>query len=224
LETGEITKVDILSTAGLQRINWDSELAEKVESHFLKEHEVLLGKQSNCYKWEEWINKQGDDMFEKHYCDIKQRSAKGTKWYDLMIKTHENVGMSSDLDKSLEYQRREYAAIRLMEDYDQLIYTSHISLAWSYLYHVFNDAKLPIFTRANFDKQQTERCAISAADASHTTRIIVSMIEQTLTNLNFPKKEKGKIINMSTSLFYAYEPKFIESTKPDLFDPVALKK
>lgn len=221
LREGAVKSVDILSTAGLQRINWNDAQVEEVEAHFFQRHERLLSSQSNFYRWDEWINKQGKVRFEKCYQEITKKSAKGTEWYNLMVKTHENTKMSVDLERSLEYQRREYAAIVLMDNYTHLAYAGYISLAWSYLYHVMHDdITLPVFTRVNFEKKSKPESLISIADASHTTKIILNMIEQTLTSPSFPNEEKIKLTDTSMSLFYAYTPKRakIEPLQLDLPD------
>lgn len=209
LDTQQVNSVDILSTAGLQRINWDKGLVEKVEAHFLNRHNTLLEKQSNCYKWEEWIEEQGNNIFENNYQFIKQKSQEGTEWHKLMVKTHQNVEMSSDLNRSLEYQKREYAAIMLMNGYDNLVYPGISPIGLSYMYHALR-TPLPTFTRANFEKNSKNESVISVADASHTTKIIVNMLEDTLASQNFPIKEKERIIDKSMSLFYAHGPKTAE--------------
>lgn len=123
-----------------------------------------------------------------------------------MVKTHHSVKMSSDLEKSVEYQRREYAAIILMSQYSHLVYVGQISLAWAYMYHIFDKLELPLFTRVVFEDyaRNDSVIGIGRADAGQTVKLILSNIEQTLTNQNFPNKEKEKLVNAGLSLFYAY--------------------
>lgn len=227
LRLGFLSRVDVLSTADLQRINWDDRLTDEIEQHFFDTHKDLLAQQSKKYKWREWIEEKGRDTFEENYKLITKKSMEGTEWHDLMVNTHHSVSISSSLEKSLEYQRREYAAVMLMKAYDRLIYSGPISLAWSYMYHQFAEGELPIFTKAIFDNYYKDKSVISVADAGHSIRILLANIEQTLTSPNFPKAEKEKLISGGMSLFYAYKPRLRkkQDQKPvldkekDIYDP-----
>lgn len=208
LREGEIEAVDVISTGELQGINWDAELVKKTEQHFLNTHCELLAQQSNCYTWQEWVDNQGAELYESYYGLVLKNSEKNSEWYDLMVRTARSIQAGTELEQSLEYQRREYAAIMLMQNYHNLIYTGPISLAWSYLYHIFPSRQLPTFTRASFcKKEKAEKQTIAPSDSSHTTKLLLSMIEQTLTSENFPESEKQKLIDSGISLFYAYEPR-----------------
>ena len=206
LSNGSLKQVDILFTGDLQRINWEANLVDKIESHFFKTHQENLSKLSNTHKWNAWLEAK-QDIYQKFYQDVLEKSQPGSKWYNLMVKTHDDVGMSNDLALSLEYQRKEYAAIMLMKEYDYIIYTGTISLAWAYMYSIYSSLKLPIFSRAAFSGVNTVGSIIGAADAHHTTKLIVHSLEQTLSSPNFPKSEKEKLIKMCMSLIYAYGPK-----------------
>ncbi len=203
LRCGVVSCVDIISTAELQYLNWGQELIYKTEKYFLKKHGNILKKQSNILTWNEWIKSK--KCFDDAYQTVTNLSSEGMRWYDLMVRTHHSVKMSSNVNASIEYQRTEYAAIIVMSEYDNLIYTGSISLAWAYMYHIFNNLKLPTFTRARVERVDNKNNVILNYDATQTVRLLLSNIEQTLTNSNFPPQEKQKLIDGGLSLFYAYE-------------------
>jgi len=198
-----LSQVDVISTGGLQCINWEAEKVNRIEKHFLETHKELLEKVSRTYRWDEWIDEHRRDRFEADYDEIKEKTKEGSEWYILMVKTHEHAKMSSDLGKSLEYQRREYAAVKNMNDYDRLIYTGLISPAWAYMYHVFPYATLPLFTRASLEATPI----VGAAEANQTTKLLISGLEQTLASPSFPETEKDRLIDVGLRLFYTYAPR-----------------
>lgn len=207
LKTGEISSVDVISTCELQGINWNNDTIKKIETHFYQTHKAALQEQTNFFTWNNWIDTKGREEYQDYYNLVLQKSDYETEWYDLMVRTHGGVSLDTNLENSLEYQRQEYAAILLMQSYDYLVYTGSISLAWSYLYRLFPQNKLPVFVKAEFSKTKKANSIASQADAMHTTKMILTMIEQTLTSSNFPEEEKKKIIDRGMSLFYAYEPR-----------------
>lgn len=214
LSSGSLKQVDILFTGDLQRINWEDGLVNKIESHFFRTHQEKLSQLSNIYKWNAWLEAK-QDMYQKFYQDVLEKSQHGSEWYNLMVKTHDEVRMSNDLELSLEYQRKEYAAIMLMQEYNYIIYTGTISLAWAYMYSIYSSLKLPIFSRAAFSGINTAGSVIGSTDAHHTTKLIVHNLEQTLSSHNFPKSEKEKLIKMCMSLIYAYGPKEMNMVNND---------
>ncbi len=129
LSQKNLSKVTVISTGSLQGINWPPQLVDEVEQAFFSTHRELLAKQSEFLTWDRWIESVGTDEFEQRYLKVVELSPENSEWYRLMVETHKNTRMSSHLAKSLKYQRMEYAAISLMEEYDYLVYQGNISLA-----------------------------------------------------------------------------------------------
>lgn len=206
LSEKKIESVDVLATGGLQAINWGIEKTHEIESHFLTTHQLLLSLQTKVYTWDDWIEEKGVEIFQKSYMRVVSDSSCSTEWYNLMVKTHEKSSTSNDLLKSLEYQRKEYAAILLMTNYTNLAYLGHISQAWSFLYHKYHNEGAPIFTRVA-SNVGTLKEKIKKSDASHTVRMMLSNLEDTLASENFPNSEKEILIENAISLFYTYRPK-----------------
>ena len=207
LESGEVEEVAVISSADLHRIQWSDELVSEVEKKFFNKHKKFLEKQTSFSTWNNWIDQQGREFFKKLYEEVKEKSAEGTEWYNLMVSTHERVKMSSDLEQSLEYQRMEYAVILMMSRYQHIAYTGNITLAWSYMYYLFQDRSLPVFTRACFNKWSNQPAKISTSDANHTVNLIMKMIEDTLISKNFPNKQKRNLIDGMKSLLYLHDYK-----------------
>ena len=199
-----INQVDIVSSAGLQAINWPAPLVSHVEEHFISKHNNLLKQQSNFYTWDQFIEKLGVNNYNRTYKEILYQSRENTEWYNLMQDTHISVKSSLNLKQSIEYQRREYAAIRLMDHYDHIIYLGKISPAWAYLYHTFKTLK-PLYTKAEY-KNNSIAGGIQTYDVNHSIRMILSNIEATLLSENIPDKEKKRLVNSTLSLLYAYAP------------------
>lgn len=202
LDAGIIASVDVLATGDLQRINWSDSLADSIEQHFFEVHQDLLLRQSNAYKWSQWITLQGNQVFEKAYQEIVSQSQPGSHWYNLMGKTHESVKISGEIELSLEYQRREYAAISLMSKYTHLVYPGRISTAWAYLYNKCNG--LPIFSQVKLETTNSNSY-IDSYDVDHTTRMLLSNVKQVLTSRNFPPKSKEAFIDEIIGLIYTYQ-------------------
>ncbi|MCD6045942.1 MAG: hypothetical protein K0R48_1105 [Gammaproteobacteria bacterium] len=202
LHSGIISRVDVLATGDLQRINWDNSLVDKVEQHFFNTHKAILSEQSHTYKWDEWIEVKGKDFFEEKYRNIVDRSRAGSDWHTLMLKTQNSLKIGSSTEQSLEYQRREYAAVSMMDEYSHLVYAGPMSVAWAYLYSKYFD--LPIFSQAKFEKAGSENQYIPGYDAEQITRMLLSNVKQILTSPSFPPGGKEKLIDEMTSLFYTY--------------------
>lgn len=207
LEQGEVQSVDVISAAGLQAVNWDAEKVKKIENHFLETHAELLNRQTNCYVWNEWIDEYGRNQYERYYQEVVARSQPGSDWRELMESTYSSITLSSSLSASVEYQRREYAAIMLMECYNKILYLGRISPAWAYLYKIIQDISLPTFTRISVSNQTANVVPVQSADANHSVQLILSLLEKTLSSQNFPKKQKQEIIEGAVTLFNAYGPK-----------------
>lgn len=204
LKTGNITSVDVVSTGELQQLNWGVEKAREIEEYFLTTHHKMLSKQTSIHTWSNFIKQLGEQKYEENYKLIKSASSPGSNWHDLMLKTQEATKVTTDIETSLEYQRREYALILSTQNlYTNIAYMGNISLAWSYLYKLYDG--LPVFTRITIDKTE-KKANISTADANTTVNLVLSNVEQVLTNQNFPTKEKIKLANMVTSLVQAYAP------------------
>jgi len=205
LEKGELKSVDIISTSGLQKINWGNDKADEVEEHFMKTHKEMLSKQTKVYTWDGLIEKLGITAYSNNYELIKSASGITSTWHELMLKTREMTNVNSSLEKSLEYQRREYAAILSMKSiYSHIAYMGKPSPAWSYLYQQYDE--LPIFTRIAIDKKKN-KSEITATDANACMNIIFNNIEGILVNENFSIKDKKRLADMVSSLFRTYIPR-----------------
>lgn len=205
LKKGDLNSVEVISTAGLQRINWGSEKTQEIEAHFLTTHQAMLSQQTHVHTWDGFTDKLGAELYATNYELIKAASAEGSLWYSLMLKTSDSVRINSDIEKSLEYQRREYASILSMKSiYSHIAYLGKTSPAWSHLYQEHEG--LPLFTRAIVEKIKN-KAEISTADANACVNMAFNSIEGILVNENFPKKDKVKLADMVTSLFRAYIPK-----------------
>ena len=208
IAAGNMRSVEIISAAGLQKINWGDEKSKSIEEHFFKTHAKLLGRQTKVYTWESLIETLGKDVFNRYYQDIVKRSSPGTEWYKLMLKPLRNSKLNLDKDSSLEYQRLEYAAMRSMQKkYTNILYMGNISLAWAYLYKVYEEENLPIFTRAVVEKVQP-KVNISHAEAVNLVRSITLSVEEVILNERFPLKQKMKLVDDLMGLIYAHSPQF----------------
>ncbi|MDA0698058.1 MAG: hypothetical protein O2793_16880 [Proteobacteria bacterium] len=205
LEKGELGSVDIISTSGLQKINWNNDKANEIEKHFMETHKEMLKKQTKVYTWDGLIEKLGTTAYANNYDLIKLASEATSSWYNLMLRTSESTNVNSSFEKSLEYQRREYAAILSMKSiYSHIAYMGKISPAWSYLYQQYNE--LPIFTRIAIDKIKN-KSEITATDANACINMIFNNIEGILVNENFSMKDKKRLADMVSSLFRTYMPR-----------------
>jgi hypothetical protein len=205
LETGRIGRVEVLSTAGLQELNWNKEKAKEIEDYFMSAHHKMLEKQNEVHTWDGFISKVGKEKFESNYQLIKTASIEGSVWHGMMLKTHKAIKINSDIEKSLECQRRKYAAILSMKGmYTNVVCMGNMSLAWSYLYQEYQD--LPVFNRVILEKIK-KKVGISTVEADAIVSMISRNIEDVLTNENFPKKVKRKLAERGTSLFQAYVPR-----------------
>jgi hypothetical protein len=108
--------------------------------------------------------------------------------------------ISTAIEQSVEYQRREYAAITLMDKYTHLVYAGPMSLAWIYLYHEYSN--LPIFSQARLEKLQNK--TIEPNDAKEVTQMVLSNMKRILTSPNFPPDSKKEFIDIGMGLFYTY--------------------
>ena len=219
LDRNALARVDIISTSGLQKINWDSEKADQIEEHFMSTHKVMLSKQSNVYTWDDLITKLGDLKYSNNYELVKSASETKSTWHELMLKTGKSIDVNSSIEKSLEYQRREYAAILSMSSiYSHIAYMGKPSPAWSYLYQKYDG--LPLFTRIVIDKIKN-KSRITATDVNACTNMIFNNIEGILVNENFSIQDKNRLADMVLNLFRTYLPKEIkaeESTSADASD------
>lgn len=212
LQNGQIKRVDVVSAAELQALDWGEEKAKRAEEHFLNIHQDLLQRQSGVYTWSQLVAELGQSVFQACYLSVKEASREGMEWYELMIKSWKSVRMCGSLEKSLEYQRREYATILAMHGrYSNLLYIGNLSLAWAYLYKYFRDRDLPIFTRVIVEKPSLRR-EIGIGEAQYAVQLVIRNIEDMLTNPNFPPQEKQRLIDLGMTLFYTYSPKIIEDS------------
>jgi hypothetical protein len=205
LKIGFIDKVDIVSSAGLQTTNWSRTLANDIEAHFLKKHNYILSQQSNFFTWDQFIQSNGEDNYRESFDNVLKKSKEGSEWYQLMYETHTQVKASINLAQSLEYQRKEYAAILLMNSYDHLVYLGGISPAWAYLYHTFKTKK-PLFTKAALKNDENSSSSIRRSDINHSIEMILSNIESTLLSHNISDLDKKRLVNSTLSILYAYAP------------------
>jgi hypothetical protein len=153
----------------------------------------LLKKQTNFYTWESFIERLGKENLEKNLEIIKNSSPPKTELYKLMIKGFNTIRIKSSLEESLQYQRLEYAAILSMAGhFSHILYPGDISFAWSYLYSLFSDKKLPIFTRAVIEKKDMQSI-VSSTEANYLVKTVTKSAEEILTNENFPPKERREL-------------------------------
>lgn len=217
LQQGFLERVDVVSAAGLQELDIGKKRAQEIEDHFFNAHKDLLKEQTTFYSWNDFIDQAvGRHEYEKNLSLVQSFSTIGSEWYLLMEKAFKNIKLASTLEGSMEYQRREYAAILSMRNkYSQLIYMGSISLPWAFLYKKFPDLNLPVFTRAVIEKVLAHK-DMSANEAYFVIKMLVQNIESVMTNSSIPPKEKQKLVDMATSLFYAYSPKIRDSEKTQL--------
>jgi hypothetical protein len=199
LDQQEIASVDVLSTTALHE-DWPESKIAAIEDHFFTTHEKILRKQTNFFSWNDWIKQQEEQIYQRYYKEILDLSKEGSEWYDLMLKTHNNVAISADLEISLKYQRREYAAIRMMNRYTDLVYMGRISSGWSYLYKIYGN-KIPRFVRASI---QTKASQIENYDAAAAVKIVTTSIEEIVSSPNFPPNQKEKLKEICENLFRTY--------------------
>jgi hypothetical protein len=205
LEAGKATSVEVLSTAGLQELNWGKEKAEEVENYFWNTHQKILGKQTKFYTWPEFINTLGKEKFEANYQLIKEASTEGTEWHNLMLMTYKSTRVNSSVEKSLEYQRKEYAATLSMRDrYTHIAYMGNVSLSWSYLYRAYKE--LPIFTRVIIEKIP-RKLKINTTEANGIIDMLSKNIAEVLTNQYISMVEKERLADIMISLAQAYVPR-----------------
>jgi uncharacterized protein (UPF0147 family) len=199
LKQNEIQSVDVLSTTALHE-EWPKNKIEAIENHFFNTHAKILRKQINFFSWDDWIKQQGEKIYQKYYEEVVELSKEGSEWYDLMLKTHHNVStINTNVEASLRYQRREYAAIRTMNHYTDLVYMGHISSAWSHLYRIYPD--IPRFVRASIHAQVSQ---IKNYDADMAVKMATTLIEQIVSSPNFPSKKKEKLQEICHNLFRTY--------------------
>lgn len=205
MEKGEVADVDVLLTGGLQHINWPKEKCNKIEGHFLSIHEKSLNKLSNFFYWDQFIDDViGRNKFTKVLSEVNSKSVEGSKWYELMSKTHEEISVSGSLFDSIKYQRTKYALIASATGlYTHIPYFGKLSDAWSYLTVAFPNLKIPEFNKILLIKGLD---IIETADVNQTVLLISSMIEQTISSPNFPEKEKIKLFELMEKLMRAYVP------------------
>ncbi len=219
LAENAIESVDVIATTALHE-DWPESKITEIDNHFMKTHEKALAKQTHFFLWNDWMKRFDQSLHQKQYEEIVKLSEEGSEWYKLMVKTHANASISNDLTTSLRYQRQEYAAIRSMTGYSDLVYMGSISPAWSYLYELYQN--LPRFVKASIRSQAS---LLSTFDSSQTVKLVLSLIEQTVTNPSIPPQEKVKLKEYAICLFHAHipdspknnpEPALLTSTKLNL--------
>lgn len=219
LTENTIESVDVIATTALHE-DWPESKITEIDNHFMKTHEKALAKQTHFFLWNDWIQRFDKSLHQKQYEEIVKLSEPGSEWHKLMVNTHANASISNDLTTSLRYQRQEYAAIRSMTEYSDLIYMGPISPAWAYLYELYQN--LPRFVKASIRSQASQ---LSNFDSSQTIKLALIVIEETVTNASIPRQEKEKLKKYALSLFHAYmpdssennpEPPLLTSTKLNL--------
>lgn len=211
LKQERVGAVEVLSTTGLQEINWGKERADEIENYFMGTHQSLLARQTRVHTWEGFVDLLGRKNFEDNYQLIKAASTEGTIWHNQMLRTYRSVKVVSDIEKSLEYQRREYAVIlSARERYTHMAYMGRTSLAWSYLYRAYKN--VPIFARVSIEKIS----ANSEADFTEPDNSIETLWDNTisainevakiLNDVNVPASKKDKFIDNITSLLQTHAP------------------
>jgi hypothetical protein len=197
-EKKEVKSVDVLATAERHE-NWTKSKIAEIDGHFFNTHAKMPRKKTIFFSWNDWLEKRGKEAHQKYYEEIVELSKEGTEWYDLMLKTHSKISVGSDLAFSLKYQRHEYAAMRAMDGYTDLVYMGRISSAWAYLYKIYPN--LPRFVRASVQNQASQ---IQNYDANSTVRIIAASIEQVVSNQHFPSDQKEMLKEICNNLFLTY--------------------
>ncbi len=198
LEQEEIQSVDILATTALHEDWPDSKIAE-IDDHFFNKHAKIAKKQMKFLLWKDWIKQRGEQIHQKYYEEVLELSKEGSEWYKLMLNTHSRVSIGSSLEISLSYQRKEYAAIRAMNYYTDLVYMGHISSAWSYLYELYPN--IPRFVRVSMQPQASQ---IKNYDADAAVKIVTASLEQIVSSPNFPPKQKEQLKEICHNLFRTY--------------------
>ncbi len=202
LKTGKIARVDVLLTGGLQKINWPISKCDEIDEYFLKTHKDSLKELSNFYRWDEFIDKTlGREEFEKNLDLVTSKSMEGSPWHELMCKTFDGVESKGTLQKSIEYQRTEYALIVSSADlYTYMPYLGKISPAWSYITH---DFKMPDFCRILIEKNIKD---LSKFEVDKSINTALTMTELIFSNPKFPENEKIKFFENMKILAKTYLP------------------
>ena len=202
LRSGSVARVDVLATGEVQRVHWNDVLANKVEQHFLNTHANILSKQSKVYTLDQWIDMKGRDIFEERYRRIVSESTEGSEWYDLMLRTHNDLkDTSSSIEQSLAFQRIEYTAMSLMSEYTHLVYAGPISIGWGYLYKKYTG--IPTFSQVSVEKIDNAK-HMPSYESEQIARIVLAGVKQVLTNPQFPPDKKERLINSCIALCYAH--------------------
>jgi hypothetical protein len=223
LLSGNISSVDIISTVDLQRINWDDQFADKIEAHFWNTHKEILGKQSNFYTWNKWIDDRGRDKFEANCAIVADRMQTDKTWKNCVIETHQSAAISVDLEKSIEYQKQEYAAIMLM-DYDYMVYMGSISSAWAYTYRALSGYHLPQFIQAKVESFRNPILTTNIANADSSEKILMSALENTIMNKSFPQNRKEALIKKCQDIIYIYGSDTAKNFEPSVQNSHMIRK
>lgn len=202
-------EVHILSTAGLHAINCGKEEAQKIEEHFLSRHSELLKELPQTLKWNDFIASHQRE-FDRLYQCVHEKSEQGSLWHTKMVETFQNVRTATTtLEKSVEYQRQEYAAIILMAQlgYTHLLYFGHISSAWSFAYRVFPELKNISFVRlaierSFFKEEEQVRKALNVMEETFASPLSDESRRKLVTALgNFMNLHYHELQNASLDLF-----------------------
>ncbi len=211
-------EVVVLSTAGLQKINWGEEKANAIGAHFLSQHPDLLKRQSHHYTWEQFI-RLDEAKFAESYDRVLKESGEGTEWYQHMLQTHKRVRMSDNLEKSLEYQRKEYATTLLISHlgFSHLLYTGPISAGSAYM-HKNLDLKFT-FIQATITKVKKDEKIDHTAGVA--VKFTLDSMRTLLTDSRVPPKDKAELEEHAQNLLYVYgnlhKQKKLNDESPDKF-------
>ena len=200
IDQKEIKSVDVLSTTALHE-DWHQDKITKIDNHFFDTHAKMPNSRMRFLRWNDWMSLERKQLHRKYYEEVLALSKEGSLWYNLMLETHKTVSISADLNVSLNYQRQEYAAIRTMSDYTDLIYMGHVSAAWAHLYRI--DPEIPRFVRAFI---QTQISPVKNYEADAAVKMASTLIEQIVSSPNFPIKQKENLQKICYTLFSTYIP------------------
>ncbi len=207
LDSGDIASVEVVSSAGLQEINWGKEKSYEIDKHFFKTHKEILSMQSAFYTWHEFIDKIGENKVEKNYELIKSESLPTSRWHYLMVKSQKTISLDATLEHSLEYQRKEYGLILSLAGlYTNIAYYGFISPAWAYLYKVHALENLPTFTQITLEKFNNYKY-IKKGKSESTVDIVIGSVHEALASSELSANEKEKLYESIESLMYTYQLK-----------------
>lgn len=211
LSSGKVASVDVICTAGLHHMYWPKEKIETIENFFFERHQEQLERQSAVYTWDNWLGAVGHQKYEESLSAVEAASLPNSEWYKLMVRTYRSTKDHKGLEKSLQYQREEYAAISLMSQYSNIVYFGQISPAWSYLYQIFQEKGIAAFTKAHINEMTIPKKTINMGDANIAAKLVIGMAHTVLSDRGLSDKSKHEIAANLISLCRTYTPSTLDT-------------